>query len=342
MCKDNKMTEKCHCIIDLNTVGLQGTGCIADIEWINSIIVPCHISDKDPLCLYSQPDKNIYTLEPISSGNYGHIDGGLREIQGKQYLIIIKKPRNKGRVLLQEALVQKIVYKSLKRGGFPKGAPNVYDIFSLHDTSVCFTMDIIYGYNLQHYIDITIGNHLINTLIETLFHISSMMWHLETDIGMNHRDLKPSNIILQFHEHCTKIRTVGKSTVVIHSKFDITFVDFGFSCIGLNSLENSVKMSESYDKDDPCPKEGRDMYMFLCFIYFYTHKKLPMDLDKLFQNWLNVESCIMTDILKSPKTLKDTEDILTLIYCVTGAPEVTRLQSTPERIFYDLQMYRKH
>lgn len=344
--KDIKHTEKCHCIVELDQFGiseLTGKGCIVDTEWVNSLIVPCYASKTDKNCIFSTPDRKIYAIEPMAKGKYGIIEGGLREYKNTKELIIIKKPQIHDNSMLKEALVQTVVYNSLQRRGFVNGAPKVYDIFSLPDKTVCFTMSILRGINLQHYIEKNIGFCLMNTLIECLFHVSSMIWHLEDDIGMNHRDLKPSNIILEFHDtHIEKKRTVGNRSVVITSRFDVCFIDFGFTCIGQTDAQGgrSLKMGKAYSPEDPCPKDGRDMYMFLCFIYFYTYRKLSLDIDNLFKKWLNVDGCIMTDFLKSAKTPQDTDDVLNWIYCVTGSPEVSRLKTSPELIFYDLQQLR--
>jgi hypothetical protein len=351
MCKLDEgdiLSEGCHCIVDLSDFGiegLEGKGCVADMEWIDNISIPILIDKDNPSILLKTKTKTIVTAGPIEDGKYGIIEIGYRsdEIK-KNQLVVIKKSKDKSRFLLKEALIQKVVYESLCRRGFPNGASRVYDLIATDASSICFTMEAMYdGANLQHFIEKTIGFQLVNTIIESLLLISSMLWHLGDNIGMNHRDLKPSNIILRFHDPCDKVLTVRNRVIKLCSHFDVTFIDFGFSCIGL-SEENggkSIKLGKSYDKRDPCPKEGRDLYMFLAFIYFYTHKKLPRDIHALFEKWLNVEGTIMTDYLKSPKTKMEKDDVIHWIYAVTGCPDVVALETTPECIFHDLQKLRK-
>jgi hypothetical protein len=122
------------------------------------------------------------------------------------------------------------------------------------------------------------------------------------------------------------------------SNFDVSFIDFGFSCIGIEDGKGggSIRAGKVYDETDPCPKEGRDMYMFLAFLYFYTHRKLSTELEGLFEKWLNVDGCTMTSFLKSASSPKEKREVMDWIYKITGEPRVIRLQTTPERIVRDL------
>ena len=351
MCKikDGIPSGKCHCIVDLSEFtipGLSGKGCIADDEWINSIQIPILLDSSNPSVLLTCETRTVCTAGPIEDGKFGIIEIGHRSdlSTSTDMIVVIKKSKDLSRSLLKEALIQKVVYESLYRRGFPNGASRVYDLISLEDSSICFTMEPMYdGTNLQHFIEKTIGFELVNTLIECLLLISSMLWHLTDDIGMNHRDLKPSNIILRFHEPRDKILKVGHRSLLINSRFDVTFIDFGFSCIGLPDElgGKSIKIGKSYDPRDPCPKEGRDLYMFLAFMYFYTYKKLPCDIHSLFEKWLNVEGCNMTTYLKSHKTAKEKDDVIFWIYAITGCIDVSAFHTTPDRIFHDLQKIRK-
>lgn len=347
MCKikgDGDGEGGCHSIVDLGEFGiggLSGKGCIADMEWIASIQVPCHVSKSDKSYLLDLPYRKVQSVIELENGIHGVINGGLRTNEGgKIDQVMIKRAKVVGNTLLHEALIQHVVHRSLVRGGFPKGAAKVYDIIGLEDSSVCFTMEPMKGTNLQVLLEGSVGFKFAKLVIETIIYVSAMLCHIMNDIGMNHRDLKPNNIIIIERERPLDIvLSVGKLKFTLTSHFEISFIDFGFSCIGIDGGKGggSLRAGKVYDEEDPCPKEGRDMYMFLCFLYFYTHRKLSQEMDGLFSKWLNVSAeCRMTDFLRSAVTLKEKREIMDWIYKITGNPEVTRLQTTPEAIVRDL------
>lgn len=346
MCKlkeDGSFTNGgCHSIVDLGDfgiTGLSGKGCIADMKWIASIKVPCHISKTDKSYLLDLPYRKVQSVVELENGIHGVIEGGLRTTGKRVEQVMIKRAKVIGFTLLHEALIQYVVHRSLVRGGFPKGAAKVYDIIGLESGTVCFTMEPMKGINLQALLEASVGFKFSTLVIEAIVHISAMLCYIMNDIGMNHRDLKPNNIIIIERDTPVDIElSVGKLHFTLTSHFEISFIDFGFSCIGIEGGKGggSLRAGKVYDDEDPCPKEGRDMYMFLCFLYFYTHRKLSREMDGLFKKWLNVGDCSMTDFLKSAVTLKEKREIMDWIYKITGNPHVIRLQTTPESIVRDL------
>jgi serine/threonine protein kinase len=340
MCKEGKSSEPCHCIIDLDSFGLpglSGKGCIADESWTSSIAVPCYMSDKDDSYLIYLPNRTLRMLGVLSDGTYGIIQGGERIINDVVQLVVIKKSKCDDTSLLQEALVQKIVGESLKRRGFPLAVSPIYDIFSLRDGSVCFTMEPMKGKTFDTIINDIVTKEIVNqdflvhTIIECLLQMCSMLWHLTDDIGMNHRDLKPNNIILNFlPKSVDKKLTIGNKSMTIKSKFDVIFVDFGFSCIG-----DFLKLGRVYHPSDPCPKDGRDLFMFLAFLYILVYKELPYDLNKLFVKWLSTDNIQIKDILKSD-TIEGQQEAIKQIYYYAGKPDMLKFCTTPLTIFLDL------
>lgn len=349
MCKvkeDGAADGICHSVVDLgdfNLEGLVGKGCIADRDWIESIKVPCYRSTSDPTLLIDIPNHKVRSIVPLEDGAHGVIEGGFRTINNVTQRIIVKRAKTAGISLLKEALVQKVVFHSLVKGGFPNGAPNVYDIIGLEDNTVCFSMEPKIGVKLQDIIDEKDYAELSKLIVEVLIQLSAMMCHLVNDIGMNHRDLKPTNIIIiKRDKHIDRVLDVGNMSVKLRCHFDICFVDFGFSCIGIGDGKGggSLKISNEYPPDDPCPKIGRDLYMFLAFMYFYVHHKLVKPLDKLFQKWLNTRGCEMTDYLRVAVEPSARRYVMESIYHICGNPEVTNLKATtPEAIVRDLHEY---
>jgi serine/threonine protein kinase len=292
--------------------------------------------------LIDLPSHRVKSIVEMEDGAHGVIEGGVRTLANNTQRVFIKRAKKSGFTLLQEALVQKVVYRSLLRGGFPNGAPDVYDIIGFNDGTACFTMEPKVGIKLQELIESKVGFELSKLIIETLFIISAMLSHVMIDIGMNHRDLKPTNlIVIQRKKPYDLTLDVDSIIVKIRSNFDICFVDFGFSCVGIDNGKGggSLKISHEYDEDDPCPKDGRDIYMFLAFMYFYTHRKLQTGVHALFERWLNVDGCKMTDYLRSPTTPKDTREVMDSIYRLCGEPRVRRFKTTPEKIIRDLVNY---
>jgi serine/threonine protein kinase len=345
MCKvrdDGATNSACHSIVDLadfKIEGLAGKGCIADREWIQSILVPCYVSKTDPKILLDLPSHKVFSLVPLEDGAHGVIEGGIRKVQDVTQRVFIKRSKTLGISLLQEALIQKVVYRSLVRGGFPNGAPQVYDILGLEDGTCCFTMEPKAGQKLHDIIDESGGLTLSKLIIEALFSLAAMLHHIMNDIGMNHRDLKPNNLIIIKRDKPVQVHfKIGGLKYSIWSNFEICFVDFGFSCIGIDEGKGggSLKLSKEYDETDPCPKEGRDMYMFLAFLYFYAHRKLQREVSELFEKWLDVDGCKMTEFLRSPVTPKDTRYVMDWIYKICGNPQIIRLKTTPSYIIRDL------
>jgi hypothetical protein len=86
---------------------------------------------------------------------------------------------------------------------------------------------------------------------------------------------------------------------------------------------------------DPCPKDGRDMFMFFSFLYLQLHTKYgDRDLTAVksyFEKWLEND---VTGILN--KIEKMGADFDKWIYFITGNDKIKRFKCTPEVIFNDL------
>lgn len=327
----------CDSLICLDNFGIDTSGCIRDSGWLASIKVPCHQSVLIPSIFYETVEKKITQLKTIAFGSFGTIDIAMRN---DKYLgnsiVYVKKPKISGKSLLYEALIQSKVQSALYKAGFPTGAPKVIDILKLHDGSVCFTMEVIEATEtLQEVLEKTKSDEMTPILIESLLQVCAMLWYLETHIGMNHRDLKPSNLLVRKHVPKNKILKINDIELSIISKFTLTFIDFGFSCIGSNETQKAdIALSSVYHPSDPCPKEGRDIYTFLAFIYAEHWNKLPADLRCLFESWLAVPGVKILEFLRKHKTnAKD------WIYFLTGNVEIKKFNCCPCRIVNDLRKF---
>jgi serine/threonine protein kinase len=279
------------------------------------------------------PHKKVVCVKNVSSGAFGFIDFGYVETDVKQTEVYMKRPILSGGSLLYEACIQKLVGDSLKNIGFPTGAPRILSLFRLRDNSVCFAMEQIDdAMTLDKYLESTNINTISSVLIDCLLQLCAMLWYLDTTLGINHRDLKPSNFLIVEHEPINKVLQIEQDIFEIQSKYSLTFIDFGFSCLGSTETHISdISLSTVYSKFDPCPKEGRDMYLFLSLLYIDFHSKLPDKLLILFESWINTSPNMISFMRK------DKEYSKTWVYYIAGDLKIQKFNSIPSRIVKDLK-----
>lgn len=330
--------ELCNTVFDLSAVGLQGIGCIRNPVFMRSIKVPCQQNVVNPAEYIHTTEKSLTVLRNLPGSTYSHIELGRRTIKGHSHYAFIKRPIINGRSLLYEACIQQIVKMSLNRGGFPRGAAAVYDIFRTTDSCVCFSMEVF-----QDAVPLTVmlptltEAEVTQVILELLLQLCAMCYHLETDIGMNHRDLKPSNLMIETRATAVPMTLrVGTQSITIQSKYTISLVDFGFSCVGnRDSQKADIAIGDVYGSFDPCPKPGRDMYMFLAFLYIDCGSRIAADLRACFGKWLQNNT---TGILG--KIDKMGHDFDPWIYFITGSDRILKFGSSPEAVFGDLVRLR--
>jgi len=275
-------------------------------------------------------------LKPLPGSTYSHIELGRRTTNHQSHYVFIKRPLIPGRSLLYEACIQQIVKLSLNRGGFPRGAAPVYDVFRTTDRCVCFSMEIF-----QDAVPLSILleglTEVTQVVVELLLQLCAMLYHLEQDIGMNHRDLKPNNLMIETRtEPVPMVLRIGSQSITIQSKYTISLIDFGFSCVGNKGTQKAdLAIGEVYGLKDPCPKEGRDLYMFLAFLYIDCSAKLAPDLRTCFDKWLQNST---TGILRKIDAMG--HDFDPWIYFITGSDRILKFGSSPETVFRDLVRLR--
>ena len=314
----------CSTWFDLSRVGLSGEGCIRSAAFLSTIRVPCTQNVVTP----HHYTKTLTAIKPLPGATYSRIELGLSSTGNP---LFIKSPLLPGKSLLYEACIQQIVRDSLDRGSFVKGAPRVVDVFRLLDGSICFSMDLIQ--NAKPLGDLIASTaELTPLLLDVLLNLTAMLAHLEADIGMNHRDLKPSNLLVETHEPRPRLLTLGGLPYSVLSSYSITLVDFGFSCIGNSTTRRSdLALGDVYGLTDPCPKKGRDLFMFLAFLYMECGKRIAPDVRRLFGSWLQNGK---TGLLAKIDTYGHEFD--QWIYFITGNEQVAAFDCCPSRVFQDL------
>lgn len=331
MCVKDK---RCRAWISLDFLGIKAQGCLKNIDWFYSLLIPCTQSIINQNLYIDTNNERLQCLKNVAHGKFGYIDSGVYEKNNIHRDVYIKRPIISGKSLLYEACIQKVVGENLSYVGFPTGAPQVLSIFRLKDNSVCFAMEEIDGATtLDKYLESLDSSLISNVIIDCILQLSAMVWYLDNTLGINHRDLKPSNFLIVEHDPKRKILQIENEIIEIESKYSLTFIDFGFSCLGSTETHTSdISLSTVYSKEDPCPKEGRDMYLFLAFLYIDFHSKLPETLLNLFESWLNVPgSNIIGFMQKDKKLCRD------WIYYIAGNEKIKQFNSSPSKIIKDLQ-----
>lgn len=314
---------KCHCFIDLSKYGIEASGCILDDGWRDGLGL-VHRSGAHS-SFYENEREYFLPVFEKSHGRHGTIEGGVlvNKISGKEHLVYSKRPLETGTSLLNEAMLQIVVRDSLLRGGFNRGAPEVYRVYGLDGGGVGFLMEPVEGRVLEEVL-MEYGTIPSQILIECLFNIAAMIDWIVCDLGMNHRDLKPSNLILLEREMQYRKLKIGQKKYTIVSRFDLVFLDYGFSCI------RDLSLGEIYERDDPCVKEGRDLFMFLAFLYLSIHMRITGEIAVLFERWLTPGFCNLL------RTRGGELDPVDYIYFMSGNQEIRRFYCTPEKIIADL------
>jgi serine/threonine protein kinase len=331
MCYKNK---KCAAWISLDSIGIKEQGCLRDPKWLYNIVTPCSQSILNQYLYIDTKTERLQYLKNVAHGKFGYIDSGYYETNTGRIDVYMKRPIIAGKSLLYEACIQKLVGENLSRIGFPTGAPQVISVFRLRDNSVCFAMEEISGsMTLDKYLESTPVTNIPNIIVDCLFQLSAMIWYLDSALGINHRDLKPSNFLINSHEPKRRILQIEDEIIEIESKYSLTFIDFGFSCLGSTETHISdISLSTVYSKTDPCPKEGRDMYLFLAFLYIDFHSKLPQTLLNLFESWLHIPGSNMLGFMQ-----KDKKHCKDWIYYIAGNENIKKFNSSPCKIIKDLK-----
>ena len=334
MCNKDK---KCRAWISLDSLGISAQGCLRDASWLHGITIPCNQSILNQHLYIDLPTKKLTCIKNVAHGKFGCIDLAQYDTQTKHSEVYVKRPILPGKTLLYEACIQKLVGDSLANIGFPTGAPPLITLFRLKDESICFAMEQINGAStLDRYLESVSKVQFSTVIIDCLLQLSAMIWHLDTILGINHRDLKPSNFLIVEHD-APKRKIINVETYIleIESKHSLTFIDFGFSCLGSTETHISdISLSTVYSKQDPCPKEGRDMYLFLAFLYIDYHQKLPSQLLILFESWLSIPGSNLCGFMK-----KDKENSKKWLYFMAGNESIKRFSSCPKSIVKDLQAF---
>lgn len=330
--------KTCDAHVSLNSVGISAQGCLRKSDWLRQLSIPSSQSIINPSIYVFTPTVKITCIKNIAHGSFGYIDTAWYETSAGKREVYVKRPIISGKSLLQEACVQKFVGAELQKIGFPTGAPRVLHIFRLRDNSICFAMEPIEdAITLDKYLNNIPTSMISDLLVECLLQLSAIVWHLNNIVGINHRDLKPSNFLIVEHDPLRKVLQIENEIIQISSRYSLTMIDFGFSCLGsVKTHIADMSLSTVYPISDPCPKDGRDLFLFVGMLYIDYYNRLPPTLQHLFESWLEDPSSTskLCYLMR-----KDGENTKQWLYFMAGITAIHNLRSYPLRILHDLESF---
>lgn len=300
------------------------------------MVVPCHHSLLHPDVYIDLPTLKLTCMKTVSCGKFGYIDLAWYETKTERKEVYVKRPILAGKSLLQEACIQRCVGEYLPLAGFESAVPPLLRIFRLNDGSVCFAMEQMEdAVTLDHYLESLRPSQAQPAIIACLFELCSMMWHLSAIVGINHRDLKPSNFLIVKHDApVTKVITIQNDILELRTPYHLILIDFGFSCVGrMETRQAALSLGSVYRAQDPCPKEGRDLYLFLGILYIDYYELLTAELRKLVEQWLEVPGSNLCQFMRKNRDKKVTKEWL---YFIAGDENIQEYRSCPVRIVRDL------
>jgi serine/threonine protein kinase len=353
MCKrfnDTDVEEKkepdlseCPLQLNLNRLGLtsgtkQDRGCLEDQDWLKQIIVPNYHSHFNSAIYIDLPHKKLTCIKRVSHGKFGYIDLAKHETKEFVKEVYVKRPIHEKTSLLMEACIQHVVRNGLKIYGFMNHVPRVIEIFQLLDGSICFAMDQVEGATtLDTYLNHYPSHDLSKCIIEILYQVVMMVWYMNHGLGINHRDLKPSNFLIRVQDALERYSLrMNHLHVEWSTHYHLHLIDFGFACGG--SRENRkpyLSLSTVYSDTDPCPKDGRDLFLFLTLIYADYHSRMSSLLRSLFESWIEIKGSNLCAFIQKDKNMA-----MQWLYFLAGSPNVKVLPCSPQQVIMDLLRIR--
>ena len=325
------LNRRCYAWISI--AGLEG--CLRNPStWLDSRRIPCYQPIDQSSVYIDRENESLVCVRNLSHGALGNIDLAVYRKDGEEKYVYVKRPIIVGQSLLQEAAIQQLVSLRLDDNGFINGASRVLCVFALRDRSVGFAMEPIQGaVTFDRYLNSISDECLPNAILDCLVQLCAIGWYLDQQLGVNHRDLSPCNFMVVDHSPRIKILTIENEIIDLSSSRSLTLIDFGFSCIGDRETHVAdLSLSTVYPKNDPCPKEGRDLYLFLGLLYIDYHSRFPPQLHSLFESWLQPKFC---KFMRSER-----ESAKQWLYVMVGNSSITRLRIGPVQVINDLEVIR--
>ena len=210
----------------------------------------------------------------------------------------MKIPHDKEYSLCEEALIQWLAGKHLEHVGLGGSVPRVYDIFQ-YAGETRFSMSFIEGLRSINYI--LKSPQPEKTLLQIVIQVCIILGFLEATIHLDHRDLKADNLWIHAKPINYTIQ-IEETTWNIVAPFQVVLLDFGFSCLGNESGNAVVSLSDGIlPRIDPCPKEGRDLFQLLSSLWSIQELRtiIGVELSKQIEGLLAYKSKPYSNLITS-------------------------------------------
>jgi len=257
----------------------------------------------DPVQLVDQ-DISYTEISKAFSGNFGKLYSATHQNSKRTKSIYLKgikedKKSEKNSIHI-EGLLQALSYSILCTYGFPWAVPRVLDIVRHPHLDIVFTVEKCPDAKLfNEYLHSNIlwgeqshqNDYIILTIISQL---ATYLAILEHELLLNHRDLTGSNVLMIVPTELTSKKVILGNvewTLLINHK--AILVDFGFAAIGsMPSRKTIVSAGEFFSGSDVCPKEGRDLVLFLASLWKnpLVRQSVTPNTTNLFKKWLTQTS----------------------------------------------------
>lgn len=331
----------CPWVISVAEIGIEANesrGCVMNKAWLDSFTVPCYHSLFHRMIYIDLPHKKVTCIRTVSQGAFGYIDIARYDTAQESKEVYVKRPILDKRLdkTMYEPYLQQMVREGLARFGFRDHVPRVLDVFRLRNDSICFAMEQVDGgVTMDTFLNTYPSADLSEMIVDILYQVTMMVWFMNDGLGVNHRDLKPSNFLLRTEPdsvHYSFAVDGMEQRVEWDTTLHLSLIDFGFACIGpVETRRAHLSLSTVYSEADPCPKDGRDMFLFLGYLYSDYHSRMTDTLRRWFEEWLEIPGADLCGFLrKSNDTSKQ------WLYYLSGSEKVCQLRSCPSTIIQRL------
>lgn len=348
--------KECPLIISVADIGIQANaprGCLMDRSWLASFVVPCHHSLFQHWVYINLPHKMLTCLRTVSHGQFGYIDLARYDTQEGSREVYVKRPIQEEAEVDTDArrgyepYLQEVVRQGLARFGMPDHVPRVLEVFRLRNGSVCFAMEQVEGgMTLDGFLmglrpsQDSGGGAFCHAMIHLLYQVIMMVWIMNDGLRINHRDLQPSNFLLRRETMPVSYSfTVDgmDEPVTWTTQIHLSLIDFGFACAGsMLTQQPRLSLSTVYSRRDPCPKDGRDLFLFLGHLYSDYYSWMSPPLRRWFETWLTIPGSDFCGFLR-----KDKEASKRWLYFLSGSEEVFQFRCCPAVVIPSLRLLEK-
>jgi serine/threonine protein kinase len=250
-------------------------------------------------------NKNIYTIVPplhnlstvyeigsiLATGTYGKVYHAKRFVEKEARSIVIKENEttSTSSYTLHEAILHAIVHKTFTKIGLGCVIPELYEVTTRKDKSLCMAMEWVPGSTLLDYFyiyltritnastlsilpeSLEIARRKNDTLLlDILVQVAIYLTILQKKLQFNHRDLKVNNILIR-HTSARSRTILRRLDHPLLSKpwecrYDVVVIDFGFSCMVGSSPFEAGNFFKLYP---PSMKSGQDLALLIYSIHAF-------------------------------------------------------------------------